>query len=171
MRAENQTVKRSADLKPRRYFDYISPYKFVLAVFLLVFYIIFNLYRVGFDLSIGSDGFITLFTIILVNIFFSFVVYKILHGKKLDPHLSHKDRDRHIGSVINSTIYASMGASVFLLIYGLLQHYALDRYEAMALSIYFQLCAYFGPGIIFRSNPVEEINFEVYKKDTEAVSK
>lgn len=165
MRTENEVSKRSANLSPRRYFDYISPIKFALAAFLLAIYIIFNLYRVDFDLSFGSDGLITLVTIIGVHIYFAATVIWILYGKKLDPHQAHKDRERHIGTVITTTAHVSMAVSAFLLIYGLLQHYSLDQYEALALSIYFQLCIYLGLGKMFKTNKVEDINFEVYKTD------
>ncbi|MBT5073183.1 MAG: hypothetical protein HOJ34_08315 [Kordiimonadaceae bacterium] len=163
MREENKAPKRSADLKRRNYFDYISPLKFSLAVIMFGIYITFNLYRNDFNLSFGSDGLITLVTIIGVHIYFAITVIWIMYGKKLDPHQEHKDRDRHIGGVVSTTYLVSIAVSTFLLIYGLLQHYSLDPWEPVALSIYFQLCAYIGLGTMLRTNTVENINFEVYK--------
>ena len=165
MRAENIGPRRSANLTPRHYFDYISPIKFAFAVIMFAVYITFNLYRNDFDLSFGSDGLITLVTIVGVHIYFAVVVIWIMYGKKLDPHQAHKDRDTHIGTVVTTTVHVSIAANAFLLIYGLLQHYQLDQYEAMALSIYFQLCAYLGLGTLLKNNKVENINFEVYKAD------
>lgn len=165
MRAENDTPKRSADLTRRQYFDYASPFKFMVAALLFISYITFNLYRTGFDLSFGSDGLITLVTITFVHLYFAAIVIWIMYGKKLDPHQAHKDRDRHMANVVNTTLYSSMVISTFLLIYGLLQHYSLDLYEALSLSIFFQLCAYLGPGLMLRNNKVENINFDVYRAD------
>lgn len=165
MRENNETQKRSADLKRRQYFDYISPFKFSLAVLMLGIYITFNLYRMNFDLSFGSDGLITLATILGVHAYFAFIVIRMMYGKKLDPHQAAKDRDRHIGSIVRTTYYVSIAVSAFLLIYGLLQHYKLDPWEPIALSIYFQLCAYLGLGTILKANSIEKFNFDVYKED------
>ncbi len=168
MRQNNENHKRSADLKRRQYFDYISPLKFSLAAIMFAIYIAFNLYRNNFNLAWGSDGLITLVTIIGVHIYFAIVVVWMMYGKKLDPHKETKDRDRHIGGVVHTTFYVSIAMSTFLLIYGLLQHYQLDPWEPIALSIYFQLCAYLGLGTILKVNSIEKINFEVYRDDAPA---
>lgn len=169
MRQNNDNHKRSADLKKRRYFDYISPLKFSVAVIMLAIYITFNLYRTNFDLSFASDGLITLVTIVGVHIYFAFVVIWMMYGKKLDPHQEAKDRDRHIGGVVRTTYYVSIAVSSFLLIYGLLQHYQLDPWEPIALSIYFQLCAYLGLGTLLKTNKIDKINFDVYRDDAKTV--
>ena len=168
MRQNNENHKRSADLKRRRYFDYISPFKFSIAVIMFAIYITFNFYRNNFDLSLGSDGLITLVAIVGVHIYFTIIVVWMMYGKKLDPHQEAKDRDRHIGGVVRTTFYVSIAVSTFLLIYGLLQHYQLDPWEPVALSIYFQLCAYLGLGTILKVNNIEKINFEVYRDDAPA---
>lgn len=166
MREKNVTHKRSADLKPRRYFDYISPIKFVIAAILLFAYLSFNLYRNNFDLSLDGAGFITLMAMIIMHVYFAIIVYWIMRGKKINPHMSAADRDRHISGTINTTLNISMLASIFLFVYGLIQHYDLDRYEAMAMSIYFQLCIYLGIGTMLKANKIEELDFDVYKDGT-----
>lgn len=163
MRTKIRTSKRSADLKPRRYFDYVSPIKFSIAVLLLISYLTFNFYRN--DFSLVGDGMITFGALLIMNIFFACVVYWSMRGQKINPHMSAEDRDRHITGTVKNTLYVSMLASLFLLVFGLIQHYDLDRYEAISLSIYFQLCAHLGIGTMFRANKLEDLNFDVYKKD------
>ena len=79
--------------------------------------------------------------------------------------MSSEDRDRHISGTVKNTLYVSMVASLFLLVFGIIQHYDLDRYEAMSLSIYWQLCLHFGMGTMFKENKLEDMNFDVYKND------
>lgn len=166
MRTENEDHTRTADLKRRSYFDYVSPFKFSIAVLMLALYLTFNLYRNDFNLSWGSDGLITLVTIIGVHVYFTVVVIWIMYGKKINPHMENKDRDRHIGGVVRTTYYVSIAVSTFMLIYGSLQHYQLDPWEPVALSIYFQLCVFLGIGTMLKTNKLEKLNFDVYRNGT-----
>lgn len=167
MQSQNRSSKRSARIKPRRFFDYIAPWKFAIAAIMLLGYLSFNFYRVGFDLSIKSDGFITLVTMILVHLMFASIIMWRLHGKKLNPHQSSDDRERDIEGVIKSMVYVSMLMSSFLFIFGLIQHYALDHYETAAISIYLQLCAFLSLGTMLKANNLEKINFDVYRENAE----
>ncbi len=132
---------------------------------MLALYLTFNLYRNDFDLSLGSDGFITLVAILGVHIYFAAIVIWIVYGKKVNPHMENKDRERHIGGVAKTTYYVSLAISTFLLIYGLLQHYKLDPWEPVALSLYFQLCIFLGIGTMLKENKLEKLNFDVYRND------
>ncbi len=166
MRAKIKTSKRTADLKPRKYFDYASPVTFSIAVLLLITYLIFNFYRNGF--SLVGDGMITFGALLIMHIFFAFLVYWVMRGQKINPHLSAEDRDRHITGTVKNTLYVSIIASLFLLVFGLIQHYDLDHYEAMSISIYWQLIAHLGIGTMLRENKLEDLNFDVYRDDTAA---
>lgn len=165
MQSQNHNSKRTALIKPRRFFDYIAPWKIAVAAIMLIGYLSFNLYRSGFEFSIKNDGLITLATMILVHVMFASIIIWRLHGKKLNPHQSPDDRDRDIEGVIKSMVYVSMLMSSFLFVFGLIQHYELDHYEAASMSIYFQLCAYLSVGTMLKANSLEKINFDVYRED------
>lgn len=162
LRAENDTPKRSASLSPRRYFDYVSPIKFGTAFFFVIAYVYFNLFRNEFEFHYSNDGFISLATITLVHIYFTITVLWAMYGKKLNPHQSRADRDRLIGSIIHTTLNISIAATIFMLVYGILQHYDNNLYEAMALSIYFQCCLHFGLGTMLKKQKIEDIDFSTY---------
>ncbi len=168
MRKENTSNKRTAVLKPRRYFNYISPLKFSVAVAALGIYIVFNFYRNDFNISLSGDGIITLVTLAIVHVYFAIIVFWLMRGKKINPLMEHKDRERHIGSVINTTYYTSVAMSVFLLVYGLIQHLGLDEWKPLLMSIYFQMIVFLGIGTMLKTNSIDKINFDVYRKDANA---
>ena len=87
MRAKIKTSKRVADLKPRRYFDYVSPVTFSIAVLLLIAYLVFNFYRN--DFSLLGDGMITFGALLVMHLFFAAVVYWVMRGQKL-IHICHQ---------------------------------------------------------------------------------
>lgn len=165
MRTENQNRIRSADLKRRRYFDYISPTVLITAVITFLCFIAFSFYRIILNQTFMSDGVISLTAILLMHLYFATLVVWVMYGKKINPLQTAKDREIYIGSVIRMTVYVSIAANCFMLIYGLLQLYQLDPWKPVALSLYFQLCIYLGLGTMLRTNKIEHINFEVYREN------
>lgn len=169
LRLKNTSSKRSATIKPRHLLDYVSSGKLAVAAALLIGYLIFNQYRVGFELSYKSAGFVTLISMILVHTMFASIVIWRLRGKKINPHQSNEDRERDTQGTVTSMVNVSMLMSVFLFVFGLIQHFSLDQYEAASMSIYMQLCAFLSLGTMLKANSLKKIDFDVYKNDVTSV--
>ena len=100
-----------------------------------------------------------------MHIYFATLVVWVMYGKKINPLQTAKERELYIGSVIRMTVYVSIAANCFMIIYGALQLYQLDLWEPVALSVYFQVCICLGLGTMLRTNKIENINFEVYREN------
>ncbi|WP_027835240.1 hypothetical protein [Maritalea myrionectae] len=165
VRATVQPSKRTADLRPRRLFDFISPIWVGLAGGLLITW--FVLY-----LTINNDGtpwqwnhYLTMI-IFPIQMLFAFKIYRAINGKKSDPHQSYQDQIRNIQTVVQVNIFASIGMSLFLIIMELVNLYRLDMYEPLFLSGYVQFMVIFGIGQLMRTYSIKSVDFDVYKAET-----
>lgn len=165
MRLINEDSKRSADLMPRRYFDFVSPKMFALAAVILVGALCFLFYLAGINQKVGENALIMVGVITAAHLFFGFMTYYFLHGKKLDPHQSLKDRNKYISVVAITTVYTSIGVNIFLVVMMMSEHYQYENIQPFLMSIYMQMIIYIGVGIELKNYPVEQIDFDVYKAD------
>ncbi len=165
MRKTNQDSTRKADLMPRRFFDFVSPITFGLAVFLVVVYMSYLLYINDFEVSWDNGVLIMLVTIIGVHVYFAALIKWQVFGKKMDPHLANKDRLPHMKTIVSTSVYTSIAMSVFFMALALMDEFDMHYVQALLLSLYFQVIAIFGIGTLLRSSKIEDIDFEVYRKD------
>ena len=169
MRQEQEKTRRTADLHPRRVFDFISPWIFGLAAFLLVVCVVFELWINDFALIPGDNGFIMMTTLIGVHVYFVALVAWQMYGKKLNPYQASKDRLRGMEVVVKSAVYTSIGISIFFLSLAVVKQYNLNYLEPLLMSVYFQALAVFGLGTMFRIFQIEDLDFDVYKEDPPVV--
>ncbi len=162
--ADLRTVRR-AELQPRRLFDFISPKFVALAIFMFFACILFFLSVNQFQWSWGNDVVIIIITLVLSNILFAGIIYWNLTGKKLNPHQASKDRINQIEVTVKSLVFMSIAASMFLIIIEAVNELTLDFLEPVLVSVYFQLIIFIGLGAMLRAIRIENLDFEVYKKD------
>jgi hypothetical protein len=86
----------------------------------------------------------------------------------MDPYQASQDQQKHIGAVIKSHVYGSIGMSLFLIIMDLVNIYQLDMFEPVFLGGFLQVMAVVGLGTMLRSINVKDIDFSVYKEDAPA---
>jgi len=165
MREANTARARKADLNPRRLFDFISPAVFALAVVLLASWVTLFLYSEGFDQPWRWNVYVTLGAVTFANALMAGVAARHMLGRKLDPHMANKDRLLRIETIIKTSVFTSIAISVFLIINNLADTYALEVYDPVLMSVYFQLIAFFSFGLQILKFKVETLDFEVYKKD------
>ena len=163
MRKANKSTSRTADLAPRKLFDYVSPIALVSAIVLVFTYIIFDLYI--HDFIFTSDIIIKILTLCLVHALFIGLTIRHLTGKRLDPHQAIKDRSQQTEFSIQSMVTVSMFASLFFIANSAVDFYQLEYLEIIINSIYFQVIAFFGIGGMLRTVRLDNINFDVYKAD------
>lgn len=165
MREARQNATRSADLKPRVLFDYISPFYVALAVFLYVAWLVFYIYAHRFVVPWVWNQYVSIIGITAINLLFAFTIFRFLRGQKMDPYQASQDRLKHIGAVAKVHVYGSIGMSLFLIAMELVNTYQLDMFEPVFMSAFQQLMAVFGLGTMLRNMKIEDIDFSVYKED------
>ncbi len=162
MREANQRSTRSAVLRPRRFFDYISPKLFIAAAALLLGTIL---------IDVGVDGFALTWKVwngpvglVGTVLFFALIGRWVLHGKQ-DPHQSATDRERMVGAQLHAMVFCTILISLFYGFNVLDQIFGLDYLDAVMMSLYLQGCAVLSIGHLMRSVRLEDINFDVYRDD------
>ncbi len=165
MRQANENSVRRADLQPRRLSDFISLKYLFLAVLLYAAQLVYYLYWKDFTVSDDPEAIATIAGIAAMNLIYIGVVIRIMYGKRLDPHQSEKDKLKTIGIVVKSTLAASIGVSIFLIINLYVQTHDLHHYQPILMSIYFQLIVSIGLNIEFNNYRVDDVDFEVYRAD------
>jgi hypothetical protein len=162
MKKSDQRKSRTADLQPRRLFDFVSPLSLISAVLIAVSYFIFDLYIHNFTMN--TEMIPRFMALVLCNSLFIGLTLRNLYGKKLDPFQANKDRLRHIAFATNSMVKISIIASLFFMVTSATEVFNLEHLEVIFNSIYFQVIAFFGLGSTLQAMNLDEIDFEVYKE-------
>jgi hypothetical protein len=168
MRKADTRTKRTADLQPRRFFDFVSPFAFGLALIMFIACIVFYHYLEPFRFSLANDTFVIVLTLLLTNILFAGIIFWNLYGKKRDPYQAGTDFKKQVKLTIKSLIYTSSVASAFLIINKAMNTYDLDFLQPVLMSVYLQFIIFVGLGAMLRNQNVDEMNFDVYKADAPA---
>jgi len=161
MKKNDLRKSRSAELQPRRLFEFISPLSLIIAIVVYVSYIFFELYIHQFTWNF--EVVTKLISITLCNILFIGLTLRNLYGKKLDPFQANKDRLRQIRFATQSMIKISIIASLFLMITTLVDVLNVEHIEIIFNSLYFQVIAFFGVGATLQAMNWDEIDFDVYR--------
>jgi hypothetical protein len=164
------TKMRSADLAPRRLFDFISPVYVVIAALSYVGWMV--AYLTSRDFGVQPDGEIygTVIGLSLLQALMAFNAARHLMGKKQDPYVSYADQMKGIAVLLKITAFSIIGMNVFMTITQLVDQYDLEVFDPVLTSLYFQTCFAFGLGLVFRTMKVEKTDFEVYRDDTAQAS-
>ena len=164
MRKANSSTTRKAELQPRRLFDFISPTFIGMAILVYFAFIGFVLYIKQFDFP-WFGGYWNIVGVTLLNLFFAGIIIWNLYGKRRDPHQAYEDRKRQIELTVKSLVFISIAATLKIAISIVLGALELRHLQPIVTSLYFQLIVFIGIGTVLRAFRVEDINFEVYKKD------
>jgi hypothetical protein len=161
MRILNTDTKRSAELNPRGLFNFVSPFRLALTI-LLFFTCIFIVLKLnGFNM--GEEQAILIGSMCLANSLFIALGYRLIHGKKMDPHQSTEDRYKTTSVVILSYTSISMLISVFFVFSISSNVLSLEMWEPIFNSLYWLGVMYLSTGSALKYVNVEDINYEVYK--------
>lgn len=165
MRSAHKTSTRKADLSPRKLFDFVSPIYIALAVLAFIAWVVYYFSNKGFTTPWDWQSYTTVGVMTCVNLVFISLGYKYLRGKKLDPHQAYKDQLQFIKTMMHVFVFASILMSVQLMVFDAINQNGWDRFEPIAMSIYFQVVIIFGIGEVLRMFKIEDIDFDVYKED------
>ncbi|QSX29330.1 hypothetical protein JYB88_14100 [Shewanella cyperi] len=163
MRQLHRSTSRKAELQPRRLFDFISPTAVTVAVLMFFACLFYDAFMPDFRFQLDVDTFARSISLILCNLLFIFIIHRNLRGRKVNPLQASEDRYRQIQVGIKSLIYTSIAVSTFVMINISTNSFALDRYEILFNSLYWQAIALLGMGIMLNELQVKDIDFNVYK--------
>ncbi len=169
MRKANKQPYRKAEIRPRRFFDFVSPLLFSTAAIVNVSCFFFIFYLDNFEFEIGSDTFVISLTLIAMNSLFAFIARFNINGQKQDPYQSSTDRNRQIRLNVRSLVIVSIAASAFIMAEKSIAIFDLLYLKPSMLSFYFQLIAWISLGSLLNNMDLEDINFDVYKEDAPTI--
>ena len=165
MRQSNTARTRSAELRPRRLFELVSPGLFTLALILCGV-------SVGFDLSLHDfslawDNGVAQRSLVLIatNVLLLAAGLWCAFGRRLDPHMSSTDRSRQVGTQLKSLLFVSMAVSVFMLFHAADAVFDLDYLDAPLISLYFQVVVAVSIGHVMRKTDLSGLDFDVYRAE------
>ena len=170
MRQANTATTRTAELRRRQVVDFVSPA--IVALTLLFYFsaILIDLYVHDFVVSWDHDTTQRAIVLTATNLFFVALGAWMLYGRKQNPHQAPEDRVRHIGACLQSFFYASMVLSIFFMIQAVDDVYDLSFLDATLISLYLQIIAVVSIGHLLRSQPLEDMNFDVYRNTAEPIA-
>jgi hypothetical protein len=159
MRKLDSRRRRSAELIPRKLFDYVSRYLVASAILALIAVLMYLLWLFGSSEKTWAN-----FGILLAgNLLFAATIAWQVYGRKLDPFQAAADRHRQIVIVCKSLLCLSIVSSAFIASVVTLDTMELEFVSAAFMSFYCQAIALISPGIPLQMIRVEDIDFEVYR--------
>jgi hypothetical protein len=166
MRAAARGRIRTAELKARRLFDFVSPALLGTAVAMYVAATASILYLdkpPGWIPSAVSPWAANLAAMTISNALFAGMMVWTLYGRKQDPHQTHEDRARQIRLVSQSLLIVSILMSVLTAGRNALHVFELWQYGPLFGSVFLQVIVILtARASLVRPDPV---SFEVYKAD------
>mgnify|MGYP000088390726 FL=1 len=135
MRLMNKKFIKTASLKPRRVFDYISTWQLVMLLVLWSVFAAVVIY-VSFDPFEGFAGLGNLLVPVIVNIFYWFICHRMIHSKKFNPS---QDREHFLHTFCQTMVVVNALSSLYIT-WSLTQHLLdLRPYSDVFQSYYLQI--------------------------------
>lgn len=160
-----QITRRSADLRPRRLFDFVSPAYVVAAVVFFIAWATFYIGSAGDVATWTTEKYATLVIISGMNLAYITVIWKAISGTKLDPYQAYGDQIKTIESLTKTLVFSSIMISLFLILTQGADEYGLEVFDPPLTSFYMQLCVVMGIGLTLRLTKIEDVDFSVYRAD------
>lgn len=165
MRDDHDNPVRTADLQPRRLFDFIAPGWVILAASLLLANLSFVFLSTDFSQGEISDFFWEIAGPILVNLYFLAFGTWFIYGRKLNPHQSPADRRKEITISVKAMVYSSIMISLFFMIDFAVKKYDVAYLQPIIWSLYFQLIGALSFSMILQPDLIKNMDFSVYKSN------
>ncbi len=159
-RAADSRSTRTADLRRRRLFDYVSPAFVGIALFVYSAFVLFIIYIEQFGFP-WFGGYLNIVGITAIHGFFGGMIVRLMYGKRKDPYQASEDRERQIELGVKSMIFVGIAATLFVMLEIGLHALDLQNHSGTIMSLYFQLIAL----VSFREFRIEDTDFEVYRPE------
>jgi hypothetical protein len=160
MRQVGQPSKRKAQLTRRNMMDFVPKHLLMAAFISFIAYVLMVIY-IQQNPFPGFVGYWNILFVFLLNVFYFFMIHRIISGKKMDPHQSHDDRMNHTHLVVKLLTMGAILANLFLTINLVLSVLDLRHIGDIIQSLYFQLVAL----MMSQTTTYEPDNYDVYRTD------
>ena len=160
MRNTRSRTTRTAELHPRRLFDFVSPTFVGVAILTYITLLLLILY-IRQNPFPGFAGYVNIFAVTALNMALAAIGYAAILAPRRDPHQAYEDRLRQIELVVKTIVLTSIVANTFLAMTFVLPALGLRDFTDMFSMLYYQLCAV----ISFRAFRIDNMSLEVYKED------
>ena len=160
MRSVSLRTTRSAELRPRRLFDFVSPTMIGVAIITYIAFVVLVVYIRQFDFP-WFGGYVNIVVVTMANLGFAGVIFRIIYGRKLNPHQAHEDRMRYMETIVQVLVFMSFAATMFIALIIVLAALELRSFQPVAQSVYFQVVAV----ICLQAYRIDVNDFEVYRED------
>lgn len=153
---------RTAELRARRLFDFVSP---ALLGTALVAYVAVAAFLIVLELP-GNSTAIMIAQLTLTNAFVIGCLVGLLYGRKQDPHQAREDRAWLMRRAWRGMVVLSILSSALFGITGAFIELGFVAYALFAYSLFLQVVAVILAGKSSALLPFGQANFEVYRADT-----
>ena len=98
--------------------------------------------------------------------FFFLMIRWRVYGKKLNPLTSPEDDKKEIDAIVQSTLFVSAAASIFIMTMRAVNVYDLEQFEGLLMSLYMQAIIVYSIIFSLNQNKVEDMNLEMYRAES-----
>lgn len=163
LRVRDTRKRRSAELAPRRLFDFVSPMAAASAIGLYVAFVFFIVAVDQLDYP-WFGGYLNVVGITVIDLLCVASIVYSLRARRRDPFQSSSDRRRHVGFAVRLAVFTSVAATLSVAISIGLALLELRDYIPIFKSLYFMLLAV----VCFRQFRIDGVDFEVYREEVAA---
>ncbi|SDE10408.1 hypothetical protein [Kordiimonas lacus] len=165
LRAAFKEARRTADLRPRHLFDFVSPVAVFAALVCFGAWLVYYLTVKGWDQPWEEEVYISVGMTTGMNLLYAWIIARFIYGKKLDPYQASKDYMKTVEAITKVLVYSSIGISLFHITTVAADEYALEAFDPVLTSLYMQYCVLIGFGVMLGTAKVEDFDFSVYREE------
>ncbi|MCH9695914.1 MAG: hypothetical protein K0U72_15480 [Gammaproteobacteria bacterium] len=158
MREINQDTTRKAELRPRRFSDYVSPKHLTILASVYLTFILFVFYIDQFDFP-WFGGYLNVLIITVMNLFFASMILWRMYGKRKNPHESAQDRERSIAVVAKLLVFISIAVTITGTLSITISALDMRSINPIVHSLYLQALNV----LVFRFYMHNYVDYDVYK--------
>ena len=163
MKRADTRRNKSADLQPRKFFDYMSPMLFVAVLAAYIASVGFVFYLEENPTNFPNTALLLSLILLVGYVVFFTVISWMVYGKKCDPYQSQKDRVRTTKLAIQTQGYVLIAVASFLSFSAANKVYQFNGIMPVAMSVYLQILVVISMGYMLQKNRLKDIDFDVYK--------
>ena len=160
----DKSTTRVADLTPRKLFDFVSPVAVYLAATLFISWLVFFIATEGPITEWQDNIYISMAVLLSVHIGYVIAIKRTIYSKKLDPHQATKDQLTAIETRIKMYVYSIIFLNLFMLVNTAIEVSGYEILDPIATTLYFQVLIATIMELLFRTQKIEAIDFEVYRE-------
>ena len=163
MKQQDQRTVKTAQLKPRRLTDHVSPMLLAAVVLSYVGFVFLGLFLENFEITSNSKTLIMSGILLGGFMIFWLCAWWLIKGKTKDPYQSSEDRQKTVRMAINTFCFTLIACCGFMALTLLIEAYELKAVMPIMMSLFLQLLVIISMGFMLNKCRVENIDFDVYR--------